>query len=115
MNKDYIIQEISNKDTLYLIIPCNYNSSLNLIFKSISNIKLKDGKILVDQIITKGSNENRFLELHIRNNRIDVDHYRYIKPDKDITNFSYSLIKRLPESIKNSIYPKSIRDEINKI
>lgn len=112
MIKDFIIQELSDREESYIIIPTRYNSSLNILIESISKKSLKDGKIIVDQLLTKGSNSKRFLELCIKNHKIDMNYYNYITPDRNLTDFSYNLIKKLPKEVIDSIYPKSVRDEI---
>lgn len=110
MSKKYLFDKINNDS--YLLLLSSYDSSLNSIMKILNKKKLMDGSLIIDQLLTKGNNSNRFMKFNIKNSKIDYSSQRYIKAELSLVERSKELLSVLSDENLTNVYPLNLRKDI---
>lgn len=112
--KKYNLIKINEDEYTYFIISLTYESILDYI-EEIENelmIEKKIRLILIDQLLTTGSNKNRFISCEYQNGKIRLFTAKNVDCKENIRKISSQILKEKYNLIENSILTKYQKQRI---
>lgn len=111
--KSYEIKKLNSSKYNYLIIANSCYESIAEIMESNTLPFLENGKILFDLVLITSLNDNRFIEIEVKNNKLLLGSAKkIINIDDEILQLSKNYFKNNYELIENSILTKSYRKKL---
>lgn len=72
----------------------------------------RQGKILIDHLLTTGNCHNRFLECDFKDGKLDFSSAKNVSPNPNFRQLTVNLLRRKPEAFENSILTRAQKEKV---
>ena len=108
---NYTVTNPKNPYYKALVTVFDYEPSLSAI---LSPLKLGSmtGRVIVDALLFSGMNQYRFIDVGLKNGKLDLNDYRYVAVYDELEHTANAIIRMHPASLYNSVLTKEQANEI---
>ncbi|HHW89812.1 MAG TPA: hypothetical protein GX745_02770 [Clostridiales bacterium] len=113
--KEYLIYKLPNNKYDLFIIGLDYHNVLYYCEQLEKDINLKDGILLIDQLLQTGNAKNRFVEYNVKNYKIDFYSAKNIilPSNSKYRRITSKILKHYFDILENSILSDNQKKLIN--